>query len=328
MIRTDTNSVGDRSRTTELAAVRPDRSSMSLFMRSCRSLLLTPGSRPETFQSGRAAGGDAIIADLESTVAPEAKERARENALAWVREPAPADIARVIRINSPRTITGLRDLLALHESGEEPDAIIIPKCESADELRVVADLLDGKQSGIGIIPMVELARAVFVADQIATAHPRVCGLFLGGGDLAADLGAEGSWENLLFARSRIVAAAAMSGIASIDVPYFKADDAGLKSEAVASRKLGMTGKAALHTGQLATINTIFTPSADAVNHARLVAAALNSGGTSAPVLNGRVIEPAMIRESERVLAIASRMQPQTQESADEPVSARRQRVGT
>lgn len=293
---------------------------MALFMRACRSFLLTPGSRPEIFLAGRAAGGDATIVDLESTVAPEDKQGARENALAWVREPAPADLARIIRINSPRSIAGLRDLLALHESGDEPDAIIIPKCESADELRVVADLLDGVQSNIGIIPMVELARAVFVADQIAIAHQRVCGLFLGGGDLAADLGAEGSWENLLFARSRIVAAAATTGIAAIDVPYFKADDAGLKAEAVASRKLGMTGKAALHPDQLAEINSIFTPSTTAITHARLVAAAWKSAGTSVPVLNGHVVEAAMIREAERVLAIASKLQLQTQASAD-PLAA-------
>ncbi len=315
MIQGSTDDVGERSRTAGLAAVRREPNSTALVMRACRSFLLTPGSRPEIFLAARAAGGDATIVDLESTVAPEDKQRARDNALAWLREPATADIARIIRINSPRSITGLRDLLALHESGDEPDAIIIPKCESADELRVVADLLDGTQSGIGIIPMVELARAVFVADQIAAAHQRVCGLFLGGGDLAADLGAEGSWENLLFARSRIVAAAATTGIAAIDVPYFKPDDAGLRAEAVASRKLGMTGKAALHPDQLVTLNTIFTPSTAAISHARLVEAARKSAGTGTPLLNGHVVEPAMIREAERVLAIASKLQLQTQASA-------------
>src|SRR5262249_11899617 len=154
-----------------------------------------------------------------------------------------------------------------------PGAIIIPKCESADEIRLVASLLDGSQSAIGIVPMVELARAVFAAHHMAEAHERVCGLFLGGGDLAADLGAEGSWDNLLFARSGIVAAAATTGIASIDVPYFKPDGAGLEREATASRKLGMTGKAALHAEQLPAINAIFTPPADAVAHARSVMAA-------------------------------------------------------
>jgi (S)-citramalyl-CoA lyase len=241
-------------------------------LRACRSFLLTPGSRPEGFPAARAVGGDAIIVDLESNVAPADKDRAREAAFAFLRQPAEPDFPRILRINSPRTVEGLRDLLALHESNEHPDAIVIPKCESADEIGVVADVLEGSQSTIGIIPMIELARAVFVAHLIANAHERVCGLFLGGGDLAADLGAEGSWENLLFGRSCIVAAAATTGIAAIDVPYFKGDDAGLRQEAMASRKLGMTGKAALHAEQLAAISTVFTPSPDAVTHARAVMA--------------------------------------------------------
>ncbi len=184
---------------------------------------------------------------------------------------------------------------------------MIPKCQSADEIRVVADILDGSQSAIGVVPMVELARAVFVAELMADAHARVCGLFLGGGDLAADLGAEGSWENLLFARSRIVAAAATTGIAAIDVPYFRADAAGLEREATASRKLGMTGKAALHPEQLAAINAIFTPSTDAVTHARSVMAAITAANGSAPALAGHAVEPAMVREADRVLAIADRL---------------------
>ena len=244
--------------------------------------------------------------DLESNVAPAEKGKAREAALAYLRQPVETDFVRILRINSPRTVEGLRDLLALHESGAYADAIVIPKCESADEVRVVADVLDGSQSAIGILPMIELARAVFVAHHIANAHERIGGLFLGGGDLAADLGAEGSWENLLFARSCIVAAAATTGIAAIDVPYFKGDEAGLRLEASASRKLGMTGKASLHAEELATINSIFTPSPGAVSHARAVISARAAAGTGTPVLNGHVVEPAMIREAERVLAIADR----------------------
>jgi citrate lyase beta subunit len=124
-------------------------------------------------------GGDGIIVDLESTVAPADKERARNAALSFLREPPIADFVRIVRINSPRLVEGLRDLLAFHESGAAPEAIIIPKCESADEIRLVASILDGSQSAIGIVPMVELARAVFVAHHMADAHERVCGLFLG-----------------------------------------------------------------------------------------------------------------------------------------------------
>ena len=144
------------------------------------------------------------------------------------------------------------------------------------------------------------------ADHMANAHQRVCGLFLGGGDLAADLGADGAWENLLYVRSRMVAAAATTGIAAIDVPYFKADQADLKREATASRKLGMTGKAALHADQLAAINTVFTPPPDVVAHAPSVLDARAASGAHTPTLNGHVLEPATLRAAERVLAIATR----------------------
>ncbi|HUO09394.1 MAG TPA: CoA ester lyase [Phycisphaerae bacterium] len=279
--------------------------------RACRSFLLTPASRPATLLTAQAAGGDGIMVDLESTVSPTEKAQARDAALAFLRTPRDPNFIRLLRINSPRTVEGLRDLLALHESGVCPDAVVIPKCESADEVRVVADLLDNSETMIGIVPMVELARAVFAADRIAQAHERVCGLFLGGGDLAADLGAEGAWENLLYGRSCMVAAAATTGIAAIDVPYFKADAAGLEREATASRKLGMTGKAALHPEQLGAINAIFTPAPDAVAHARAVESARAAAGSNTPVLNGHVLESAMFREAERVLSIVDRLTPLT-----------------
>src|SRR5262249_55007679 len=98
-----------------------------------------------------------------------------------------------------------------------------------------------------------------------------------------------------------------TAIASIDVPDFKPDGAGLEREATASRKLGMTGKGALHAEQLPVINTIFTPSPDAVAHAQAVAAARAASGTNTPVLNGHVVEAAMIREAAGVQAIAKKL---------------------
>jgi citrate lyase beta subunit len=275
-------------------------------LRACRSFLLTPGSRLEGFAAGGLAGGDALIIDLESTVAPDDKPKARNSAMAFLRQLPAADFVRMVRINSPHSIDGLRDLLALHECEHRPDALVIPKCESAEEIRLVVDLLDGTHSTIGIVPMVELARAIFVAHRMADAHERVCGLFFGGGDLAADLGAEGTWDNLLFARSRIVTAAATTGIAAIDVPYFEQDREGLEREAMAARKLGMTGKAALRVEHLPVINTLFTPSVEAVSRARSIIAARAICGTGMPVLAGHVVEPAMVREAERVLAITDR----------------------
>ena len=103
-------------------------------LRACRSFLLTPGSLPERFSEAHA--GDAIMIDLESNVAPAEKGKAREAALAYLRQPEETDFVRILRINSPRTVEGLRDLLALHESSARLEAVVIPKCESADEIGV------------------------------------------------------------------------------------------------------------------------------------------------------------------------------------------------
>jgi citrate lyase beta subunit len=230
-------------------------------LRACRSFFLTPASRLSSLTDVTA---DAIILDLESTVTAAEKEVAREKALEFFVAPAHDETLRILRINSQRTVHGLRDVLALRDSGARPHAIIVPKCQSAAEIQLLAELLEVGDSVIGLIPMIELARALFAADRIADAHERVCGLFLGGSDLAADLGAEGTWENLLYARSCVVAAAATVGLAAIDVPYFKGDAAGLTREAIASRRLGMTGKAALHAEELPTIDAIFTPVDDAL----------------------------------------------------------------
>ncbi|WP_342627131.1 aldolase/citrate lyase family protein [Nguyenibacter vanlangensis] len=216
---------------------------------------MTPASHPERYETGYL--GDGVILDLESTVPLADKDKARRAAIAWLARSVEGNPVRIVRINSPRSVIGLKDLIALHGAEYKPDAIIIPLCRTPDEVGVVADILDGPLSTIGIIPMVELARALFAAERIANSHERVSALFLGGGDLARDLHADGSWESLLCARSCIVAAAATRSIAAIDVPYFKSDEAGLATEAAGSRKLGMTAKAALHVEQIATVNAIF-----------------------------------------------------------------------
>ena len=161
---------------------------------------------------------------------------------------------------------------------------MIPKCKSAEVIQLVAEVLGGAQSTIGIVPMVEPAQAIFIADDMAQAHERVCGLFFGSADLTADLRAEGSWSKLAFARSWIGAAAVSMGIAAIDAPYFKGDGAGLGPEAATSRKLGMTGKAALHADQLATVNAVFTPTAEAASRAGSVMVACAGSDVRTPVL--------------------------------------------
>lgn len=264
-----------------------------------RSWLFTPATMPERFERAAATGADVLILDLEDAVAPERKDEARRIALDFLSTPnAWAHTARALRINPPTTVYGLEDLLALIRSPARPDAVIIPKADSAD----VVHLIDGHLNGIPLVPLIESARGVENAGAIAAASPHVEALFFGAADLAADLGAAVAWEPLLAARSRVVNAAAAARVGVIDSPFFDLRDAeGLAGEAARAVALGFTAKAAIHPNQVAPINAALTPTADAVAEARMILAE-NAKGVG--VVNGRMIDEAMARKARRILAAA------------------------
>ena len=274
----------------------------------CRSVLFTPGLRPERFGNAKIAGADAVLVDLEDAIALPNKSEARRRALPYFVSPAENDgIARCLRVNGLRTADGLRDLIAMLELGACPDAVFVPKCESAAELRMLDELLTGPLASIRFIPLIESARGLGAADDIANAGARVAGLMLGGVDLAADLGAALDWESLLFARARIVQAAASAGIVAIDVPYLALDDDdGLRRETEAVQRLGFGAKSAIHPKQVAIINAVFTPDAATVEQARRVVAASDESRGDVCVLDGRMIDRPVVRAAYRVLAIAAR----------------------
>jgi len=264
-----------------------------------RSWLFTPATMPERFERAAAVGADVLILDLEDAVAPDRKDEARRIALEFLAKPnAWAHTARALRINSPTTSYGLEDLLALIRSGAKPDAVIIPKTESADIVR----LIDGHLGGVPLVPLIESARGVENAAEIAASSPRVEALFFGAADLAADLGAAVGWEPLLAARTRVVNAAAMARVGVIDSPFFDLHDAdGLPEEVRKAVALGFTAKAAIHPNQVAPINAALTPTAEAVAEARLILAE-NAKGVG--VVNGKMIDEAMARKARRILAAA------------------------
>ncbi|MFN8543634.1 MAG: CoA ester lyase [Candidatus Binatia bacterium] len=271
-----------------------------------RSLLFAPAARPERFDKAVAAGADAVIVDLEDAVAPQDKDDARRQALPWFRRDAAGDVLRCLRVNSPRTAHGLRDLLALVDTGTLPDLLMIPKVESAEELDVIDQVLAGPARAIGFLALVESARGLAAAERIA-AHPRTRALVLGGADLAADLGAAFAWEPLLWARGRLVQAAATAGISAIDVPWLALDDdAGLEAEAVAVRRLGCTGKLAVHPRHVATINAVFTPAEDDVARAQRIVSADDAAHGGVCLVDGRMVDAAVVRAARRTLARAAR----------------------
>ncbi len=268
-----------------------------------RSWLFTPATMPDRFDRAAGSGADVLILDLEDAVAPHRKDEARGVALDFLSRPGASDrIHCALRINPLTTPHGLEDVLALLRSEARPAAIIVPKVESAEMVRLIDGLLVDGGRATPLVPLIESARGVAMAEAIAGACPRVEALFLGAADLVADLGAVMTWEALLSARSRVVNAAAMAGVGAVDSPFFDLrDDSGLVEETQRAIRLGFTAKAAIHPKQIGPINAALTPSADAVAQARCI---LKENAKGVGVVGGRMVDEAVARKARRVLAAA------------------------
>ncbi len=277
----------------------------------CRALLFTPGNRAERFAKAAATGADALILDLEDAVAAPAKDEARAILIEHFRGDFRAGLGpqqlKGLRVNNIHTGPGLRDLDALASSGVVPDFVMVPKVESAFEVRLYARHLEGAQAAIGLVCLIESARGLEAAMEIAQADPRVRVLAFGGVDLAADLRAELAWEPLLYGRSRLVQAAASAGLGLLDVPHLALDDAAaLRTDCQRVKALGFTGKLAIHPKQVAPIVDAFTPTAAEVDRATRMIAALEQAGGNAVEFEGKMLEGPVVKAARRVLALARR----------------------
>ncbi|HSZ52344.1 MAG TPA: itaconate degradation C-C-lyase RipC [Caulobacteraceae bacterium] len=267
-----------------------------------RSWLFTPGARPERFGKAAEVGADVQIIDLEDAVAPADKPMARAAALEFLSRSQKGRAARALRINGLDTAAGMADLTALLEAAVAPDYLVLPKTESPDHVRILDRLLTAAALDARIVGIVETARGLAQADAIAAASGRLYGLLFGAADMAADLGAEEAWEPLAYARGRIVAACARSGIVAIDTPFFDIrDTAGLEQETRRAAAMGFAAKAAIHPGQVAAINAAYTPSDAEVAKARQI---LVENAKGVGVVGGQMIDEAVARKARRILAAA------------------------
>ena len=274
----------------------------------CRSILFVPGYRPDRFGKALAAGADGVCIDLEDAVPPQRKAFAREAATRFLAEHSaegPGNDARsphlIIRINDPETDLGRADTEALGET-RQPDAFMIPKVRTAAGLRRAARLLG---DGVPLFALIETALGLENAADIGQASPAVAGLVFGGFDLAIELRADPSWEPLLYARSRVVHAAALSGLDAIDMPSVDFGEmSGLREEAGRARLLGFAGKMAIHPAQLPVIHEVFTPSELEVERAHRILDADREAGGGAVALEGRMVDRPVAEVARRVLARA------------------------
>ena len=271
----------------------------ALDMRSIpRSMLFTPATKTGHFTAAANVGADAVILDLEDSVASAAKYQARRAALNYLAAQRPSRPSVALRINSPATLVGWRDLTALLDCAADPDFIVIPKAESAAVAALVKALLHETHKTAGVIVICESARAAARVGELLDARV-VDAVMFGGADMSADLGAEVAAEVTGYARSRLLTQAAAAAIPVIDSPFFDiADTDGLGQAVKHAVAEGFAGKAAIHPAQIPVINAAFTPDQDQIAWARQV---INANQAGVGTVEGSMVDEAIARRARRIL---------------------------
>ncbi|MEC8961874.1 MAG: CoA ester lyase [Pseudomonadota bacterium] len=278
-------------------------------IRPRRTFIFAPGLKPEMYPKALACGTDIVCVELEDGIAPKDKDEAREKGMALFTSPQADDgIERIVRINCLRTAFGLADVNAVLATDTPPPALMLPKVMTTDEIIWLDDLLSERGHDTRLHVIIETNASLEAVHDIAQASTRIDALFFGGVDMAAELRCKNAWEPLLYARSRVVHAAASAGIDAIDVPYLDLEDPdGMAREATLARELGFSGKGSIHPKQIPILNDVFTPSESEIAHARRILDAFAKADTGLVVVDGKLIEKPVLRDMQRILSIAERL---------------------
>ena len=283
-----------------------------------RSYLFVPGDAERKLARSLGSGADAIVIDLEDSVAPDAKMRAREAAAAFLweirkLEQRPRFYAR---INSLDTELWEGDLLAVMES--RPDGIMLPKPRSGDDVRQLARVLDRLETENGaaagstrvIAIATEVPISILTMQTYLGTSERLEGLAWGAEDLSAALGATATRDSagqlsspFRLARDLSLITAAAAGVAAIDTVFLDLDDQdGLARESADAARDGFAGKLAIHPGQVPVINAAFTPKPEDIERARHVVSIFAEAGAAGVVsFKGQMLDRPHLVRAERVL---------------------------
>jgi (S)-citramalyl-CoA lyase len=278
-------------------------------IRPRRSFIFSPGLNPDMYPKALHSGADIVCVELEDGIAPKDKAAARTNAMALFAEPQADDgVERIVRINCVREAFGLADVQAVLETNTPPPALMMPKVRTPDEVKWLEDVLTERGHDTRLHVIIETNAGLEAAFEIAHASERLDALFFGGVDMAAELRCANTWESLLYARSRVVHAAAAVGVDVIDVPYLDLEDMpGMRVAAEQARDLGFSGKGSIHPKQIAELNAVFTPSEAQIARARRIIDTFAEADTGLVVIDGKLIEKPVLRDMHRILAIAERI---------------------
>jgi len=282
-----------------------------------RSLLFVPGDSERKFARATNCGADALILDLEDSVAPPQKAAARALVAGLIHDEPNRSWSLIVRVNALDTGLALDDLAAVVKPGL--DALLIPKVNNAADLERIARYLDGLEAKAGMAlgsvrlaaVATETAKAMFALASYAPAHPRLIALTWGAEDLSAALGAtdnkeaDGSWTfPYELARAQCLFAAAAAEVAPIDTLYADFRDLqGLERDCRRSRRDGFVGRLAIHPDQVAAINRAYAPSEAEIAHARKIVAAFEANpGAGTLGVDGKMVDLPHLKAARKILA--------------------------
>jgi citrate lyase subunit beta/citryl-CoA lyase len=269
-----------------------------------RSVLFSPGDRPELMRKAPGAGADTVVFDLEDAVTPDRKPDARAAVATVLTDPSFGPSCEVcVRVNADVS-TAAADLDRVLDGDPRLDSVMLPKVESATDVRQLVDLLSERDADLPVIALCESARGLLHAEEIA-ATPAVDAVAFGAEDLSADLGATrtGGCEELCYARQHVVLAAAAADVDAIDTVFTDIEDTDrLAEETASARRLGYDGKIAIHPGQVEVINEAFTPDAEDIEWAeRVLEAREAADGRGVFRVDDEMIDAPLLARAERVM---------------------------
>ena len=293
-------------------------------MRPRRALLYTPGDDLKKITKAAALEVDCLCLDMEDGVAVSRKDDARQTIIAALQSLDFGRSERLVRLNAIGSGLEMADLEAILSAGAQahPDGVVLPKAETAGQVRWVSERLAAAEQGYGwpagevaLIIQIETALGLVNIREVLSADPRLQAVIFGAEDLAASLGAQrtpAGWE-VFYARGAIVAHAAAFDLQAIDMVYVDFhDQAGLEAEALQGAQMGFEGKQIIHPNQIEPVQRAFTPSEAQVAHARRVMEAFwqhQREGHGAFALDGKMVDAPIVKAAARVLARAGLQDP-------------------
>ncbi|AET69877.1 citrate lyase, beta subunit [Desulfosporosinus orientis DSM 765] len=280
-----------------------------------RTMLYVPGNNPGMIRDVHIYGSDSIMIDLEDSVSVHEKDAARLLVYHSLKTLDYGNTEVLVRVNALNTPYGRKDFEAMVRA--KPDAIRLPKTETAEDVLEADQLISKIEQEIGmeqgtikLFAAVESAKGVLNAQQIATASDRLIGIAIGAEDFVTDLKTTRSLEGieLLTARSLVLFAARAAGIAAVDTVFSDVEDEeGFTNEVKLIKQLGFDGKSIINPRQIDIVHKVYTPTEEEIRKSLRIIEAIKEAeekGSGVISVGGKMVDKPIVERARRVLDLA------------------------